>query len=281
MPHAVAPFDSLRMLRLYSSSLNSYLRGFAGGIPVPEQSPREWQQVYTKRQFAKMLDHTLLKPTATRADVIRFCDEAKKLHFCAVVVLPYWLPVIVRELDDTDVKPCTVVDFPYGAGGVYAKLSEARRTIGQGAQELDVVMNISAFKSGDEAVVQRELEELTAAVSVARMTQGEHRVLVKVIIETAYLSEREKIRAAEIVREAGADFVKTSTGTAPTGATSDDILLIRRVVGPDMGVKAAGGIRTMEQAMAMFDAGANRIGTSCAVEIAQSFDPQAYLAGTG
>ena len=139
-----------------------------------------------------MLDHTLVKPTATRADVIRFCEDAKKHHFCAVVVLPYWLPVAVRELEGTDVKPCTVVDFPYGA-----------------------------------------------------------------------------------------DFVKTSTGTAPTGASADDICLIRRVVGPDMGVKAAGGIRTAEQAMAMFDAGANRIGTSAAVEIAEAYDPQAFLASTG
>ena len=243
--------------------------------------PEDAGVVYTKRQFAKMLDHTLVKPTATRADVIRFCEDAKKHHFCAVVVLPYWLPVAVRELEGTDVKPCTVVDFPYGAGGVHTKLAEARRAIGEGAQELDVVMNISAFKSGDEAVVLRELEELMAAVSVARMTLAEHRVLVKIIIETAYLSDREKMRAAEIVRDAGADFVKTSTGTAPTGASADDICLIRRVVGPDMGVKAAGGIRTAEQAMAMFDAGANRIGTSAAVEIAEAYDPQAFLASTG
>jgi len=227
-----------------------------------------------------MLDHTLVKPTATRSDALRFCEEAKRYHFCAVVVLPYFLPLVVRELEDTDVKPCTVVDFPFGAAGIHAKLSESRRAIGEGARELDVVMNIPAFKSGDEATVQRELEELVNAVGVAGMTQGEHRVLVKVIIETAYLTDQEKARATEIVRDSGADFVKTSTGTAPTGATAADVLLIRRLVGQNMGVKAAGGIRTVEQAMAMFDAGANRIGTSTGAALAEAYDPQAYLSGT-
>lgn len=237
--------------------------------------------MYSKAQFAKMLDHTLVKPTGTHADVVRFCEDAKKYHFCAVVVLPYWLPLVVRELNGTDVKPCTVVDFPFGANGIHAKLSEARRAAGEGAQELDVVMNIPAFKSGDEATVRRELEEVVNAVSVAGLTSGEHKVLVKVIIETAYLTDHEKTRASELAREAGADFVKTSTGTAPAGATAADVQIIRRAVGPDVGVKAAGGIRTVEQAMAMLDAGANRIGTSSAVEIATAYDPQAYLAGMG
>ena len=236
--------------------------------------------MYTKQQFAKMLDHTLLKPTATHADVIRFCHEAMEHHFCAVVVQPYWLSLVARELEGSDVKPCTVVDFPCGAGGINTKLFEARRAICEGAQELDVVMNITAFKSGDEATVQRELEDLVDAAGVARITQGEHRTLIKVIIETAYLNEKEKIRSCEIVRDSGADFVKTSTGTAPTGANADDVRLIRRVVGLDVGVKAAGGIRTVEQAMAMLDAGANRIGTSSAVALAEEYDPQGYLSGT-
>ncbi len=235
--------------------------------------------MYTKAQFAKMLDHTLLRPTASKSDILRICDEAKKHHFCAVVVFPYWIPFVAKQLSGTDIKTCSVVDFPFGAGGIHAKLCEARHATNEGARELDVVMNISAFKSGDDAIVRRECHIVVDAVKMTGITQSDHRVLVKVIIETAYLSEEEIKRASEIVRDSGADFVKTSTGTASSGATPEIVRAIRRVVGPGIGVKAAGGIRTVEQAMAMLDAGANRIGTSSAVAIASAFDPHNYMAG--
>jgi deoxyribose-phosphate aldolase len=227
------------------------------------------------------MDSTLLKPTATHEDILRLCEEANQYHFATVVVFPFWLPVARRALQDSDVKPATVIGFPFGASGRAVKLYEARTAVTHGAKELDVVINISALKSGERGLVETEIRELVDAARITGMTQDAKRTVVKFIIECFYLTDEEKKIACEIIRDAGGDFVKTSTGTAPGGATVEDIRLIRNVVGPDVGVKAAGGIRTTEQAMEMLDAGASRIGTSNAAAVVEGYVPEDYLESAG
>lgn len=237
--------------------------------------------MFSKEQFAKLMDSTILKPTATRDDILRCCEDAKKYHFATVVVFPFWVPVVARELSGTDVKASTVIGFPFGANGRAVKLYEARAAVSNGAAEIDVVMNISALKSGEYGIVEREIHELVDTTRALGMTEDAKRTLIKIIIEAYYLTDDEKKRVCEIIRDAGADFIKTSTGTAPGGATVEDIRIIRDIVGPGIGVKAAGGIRTPAQAMAMLDAGANRIGTSHAVEIAETYAPEDFMQATG
>lgn len=237
--------------------------------------------MYSKEQFAKLMDSTLLKPTATRDDIIRVCEEAVQFHFATVVVFPFWVPLVKRALQGSDVKPATVVGFPFGANGRSAKLYEAKTAISNGAKELDVVINISALKSGEIGIVEREVTDLVNAARVSGMMEDAKRNVLKFIIECYYLTNEEKKTACEIIRDAGGDFVKTSTGTAPGGAVVEDIRLIRSVVGADVGVKAAGGIRTTEQAMAMLDAGASRIGTSTAASIVEGYVPEDYLESAG
>jgi deoxyribose-phosphate aldolase len=230
--------------------------------------------------MAKVMDYTLLKPTATREDVVHYCEEAKKYHFATVVVFPFWVPIAARELSGSDVKASTVIGFPYGANGRATKLYEARAAVSNGAQELDVVINISALKSGEINIVEREVNEMVDLTRALAMTEDAKRTIIKIIIETYYLTDDEKRTACAIIRDAAADFIKTSTGTAPGGATIEDIRLIRNVVGQNMGVKAAGGIRTPAQAVAMLDAGANRIGTSAAVEILEAYRPEDFMQAT-
>jgi deoxyribose-phosphate aldolase len=237
--------------------------------------------MFSKEQFAKLMDSTLLKPTATRDDILRLCEEAIHYHFASVVVFPFWLPLVRRALQDSDVKPTTVVGFPFGANGRSVKVYEARTAITNGAKELDIVINISALKSGERQIVEAEVKELVDVARITGMTQDAKRTTLKFIIECYYLTDDEKKIACEIIRDAGGDFVKTSTGTAPGGATVEDIRLIRNIVGPDIGVKAAGGIRTTEQAMAMLDAGASRIGTSNAAAIVEGYVPEDYLESAG
>ena len=233
--------------------------------------------MYTKEQFAKLIDYTLIRASGTADDVITLCREAKKFHFAAVVVLPFWVGLAVKELEDSDIKVCTTVGFPHGASTRSTKVHEARNAVTNGAEELDVVMNIGAFRSGDIDYVRREISDIVSAANLSGMTQDAKRTLVKVIIETPYLTKDEKILACNVVRDAGADFIKTSTGTAQNGSDVEDIRLIRSVVGPSMGVKAAGGIRTVEHAMDLLDAGANRLGTSTGVAIVQAYDPDELL----
>ena len=237
--------------------------------------------MFSKEQFAKLMDSTLLKPTGTREDIVRLCEEAIQYHFATVIVFPFWLPVARRALQDSDVKPATVVGFPFGASGRAVKLYEARTAITHGSKELDVMINISALKSGERGLVEAEIRELVDTCRITGMTQDAKRTVLKFIIECYYLTDEEKRVACEIIRDAGADFVKTSTGTAPGGATVEDIRLIRNVVGPDVGVKAAGGIRTTEHAMEMLDAGASRIGTSNAAAIVEGYVPEDYLESAG
>ncbi len=234
--------------------------------------------MYTKEQFSKLIDNTFLKASARREEVIRFLEESKRYHFAAAVVFPYWVPLAVRHLEGTDVKVCTPIGFPYGAAARSTKVYEARNAVTNGAEELDVVMNIGALKSGDVEFVEREIADIVSTARISGLTEDAKRTLVKVIIETPYLTEEEKITACEIVRDTGADFVKTSTGTAGNGgATVEDIQLIRSILGPPVGVKAAGGIRTVEHAMDLLDAGANRLGTSTGVALVEAYDPDELL----
>lgn len=237
--------------------------------------------MFSKEQFAKLMDSTLLKPSATREEIIRFCEEAARYHFASVVVFPFWLPVVRRAMQESDVKIATVIGFPFGASGRSVKLYEARTAITNGANELDIVINIGALKSGEHNIVETEIRELVDTSRMAGLTQDAKRTVLKFILECHYLTSDEKKIACEIIRDAGGDFIKTSTGTAPTGATVEDIRLIRDVVGPDLGVKAAGGIRTTENAMEMLDAGASRIGTSNAAAIVDGYVPEDYLESAG
>jgi deoxyribose-phosphate aldolase len=216
----------------------------------------------TPGSVAAMIDHTLLKPDATRAEIEKLCAEARDLGFATVCVNPTWVALAAARLRGSAVKVCSVVGFPLGATTPDVKHYEARRAIFDGAAEVDMVINVGALKSGDLRVVERDIE---AVVAPAR----ECGVVSKVIIEAALLSDDEKVAACTLAKAAGADFVKTSTGFGPGGATVADVALMRRVVGAEMGVKAAGGVRDYEGLRAMVAAGATRVGASAGVKIVQ------------
>ena len=209
---------------------------------------------------ASLIDHTLLKPTATADQIRQLCAEAREHRFAAVCVNPVWVSLCAERLAGGPVEVCTVVGFPLGADLPEAKAFEAERCIALGAREIDMVINIGALKAQDFAAVR---DDIAAVVSSSHAAGA----IVKVIIEATYLTEEEKVAACVLAKNAGADFVKTSTGFGPGGATAADVALMRRVVGPDIGVKAAGGIRTAEDFVSMVAAGANRIGASAGVKI--------------
>lgn len=211
-----------------------------------------------KKTIASMIDHTLLKPEATPAQVEKLCAEAAEYHFASVCVNPVYIPLAARLLDGTGVKVCCVVGFPLGAIAPEQKAAEAASCAAMGAEELDMVIHVGAAKAGDWALVQRDI------AGVVKAAAGR---TVKVIIETCLLTDEEKVKACEAAKAAGADFVKTSTGFSTGGATTHDIALMRKTVGPEMGVKASGGIRDYATAIAMIEAGANRIGASAGIEI--------------
>src|SRR5215467_5841486 len=209
-----------------------------------------------------MIDHTLLKPDATRADIEKLCREAAQFHFATVCVNPCWVALAAHLLRGSGVGVCSVVGFPLGATTADVKHYETRRAIFDGATEIDMVINIGALKSGDLQTVERDI---AAVVSPCR----EAKVVSKVILEVALLTDDEKIAGSTLAKAAGADFVKTSTGFASGGATAADVALMRRVVGAEMGVKAAGGVRDYEGLKAMVAAGATRVGASAGVKIVQ------------
>ncbi len=213
-------------------------------------------------ELARFIDHTLLKPEATRAQVEALCMEAIRYGFFSVCVNPSYVPLAASILKGTEIKVCSVVGFPLGATMPEVKVFEAEKVISHGAQEIDMVMNVGAMKSGDYDLVR---EDIARVVELAHGAGA----LVKVILETALLSQDEKVMACKLAMEAGADFVKTSTGFGPGGATVEDVRLMRETVGEKIGVKAAGGISSLEQAIAMIKAGANRIGASRSVRIIQ------------
>jgi deoxyribose-phosphate aldolase len=216
---------------------------------------------------ASMIDHTLLKPDATRQEVEKLCREAAQFHFATVCVNPTWVSLCAGLLRGSGVGVCSVVGFPLGATTADVKHYETRRAIFDGAAEIDMVINIGALKSGDLKLVERDI---AAVVGPCR----EASVVSKVIIEAALLNDDEKIAACTLSKSAGADFVKTSTGFASGGATAADVALMRRVVGADMGVKAAGGVRDYEGLKAMVAAGATRVGASAGVKIVQESQGQ-------
>jgi deoxyribose-phosphate aldolase len=223
---------------------------------------------------AGLIDHTLLKPDATQAEIETLCREAAEYRFATVCINPVWVPLGARMLRGTGVGVCTVVGFPLGATTADVKAYETRRVIFDGAGEVDMVINVGALKSGDVRTVQKDIEAVVDACRPCGVTS-------KVIIEAALLTDEEKITACTLAKAAGADFVKTSTGFARGGATAADVALMRRVVGASMGVKAAGGVRDLTGAQAMVDAGATRIGASAGVRIVQESAGAAPAAAGG
>lgn len=218
-------------------------------------------------EVAKMIDHTLLKPDATRQEIETLCREAVRYEFASVCVNGTWVSTCARLLLGSRVKVCSVVGFPLGATTADTKQFETRRAIFDGAREVDVVINVGAIKSGDLQLGERDIEAVTGPCR-------ESGVVSKVIIEAALLSDDEKVTACTLARVAGADFVKTSTGFGPGGATVHDVELMRRVVGEELGVKAAGGVKDLKGLRAMVVAGATRIGASAGVRIVQEFREQ-------
>jgi deoxyribose-phosphate aldolase len=213
--------------------------------------------------IAGLIDHTLLKPEATRSDIDKLCREALQYGFASVCINPYWVPQAAKLLAGSKVKVCTVAGFPLGAASTEIKRTEAAAAVRDGAQEVDMVINVGALRSGDFETVKRDIR----AVVEASHGGG---AIVKTILETALLDDNQKAIACTLAKMAGADFVKTSTGFGPSGATAHDVALMRAVVGPEMGVKAAGGIRTFEDFKKMQDAGASRIGASASVKIVEA-----------
>ncbi|MGP3779270.1 deoxyribose-phosphate aldolase [Halanaerobium saccharolyticum] len=216
------------------------------------------------RDMAKMIDHTNLNPTATVDDIKKLCEEAKEHEFASVCVNPIYVPLAAKLLEESSVKVCTVVGFPLGANTTEVKSYETRNAIKNGAQEIDMVMNIGAFKSGAYEIFKADIKAVVDATKKAGVSSD---IIVKVILETCFLDEEEIVKACEIAKEAGADFVKTSTGFGDYGARVEDVSIMRKTVGRDVGVKASGGIKNFEQALEMLDAGANRIGASSGVTI--------------
>lgn len=216
----------------------------------------------TAHDWASLIDHTLLKPEASEADIKKLCDEAAQYGFASVCVNPSWVKRAAEFLKGSEVPVCTVIGFPLGATLPDVKAYEARRAIFDGAREVDMVINVGALKSGDDCAVE---DDIRAVVEAAH----ENHILCKVIIETALLTDEEKVRACLAAKNAGADFVKTSTGFSKGGATAHDVALMRHTVGKALGVKASGGVKGIDDARAMFEAGATRIGASVGVKIAQ------------
>ncbi|WP_102345544.1 deoxyribose-phosphate aldolase [Bacillus sp. Marseille-P3661] len=209
--------------------------------------------------IAKMIDHTALKPDTKKDQIEKLCDEAKEYQFASVCVNPTWVELAADRLSGTEVKVCTVIGFPLGTSTTSTKAFETKDAIEKGATEVDMVINIGALKDKDDKLVENDIRGVVKAAS--------GKALVKVIIETSLLTEEEKVRACQLAVKAGADFVKTSTGFSSGGATVADIKLMRNTVGPEIGVKASGGVRDRQGAIEMIDAGATRIGASSGVAI--------------
>ncbi|MBM7568331.1 deoxyribose-phosphate aldolase [Paenibacillus sacheonensis] len=218
--------------------------------------------------LAAYFDHTALKPETAFADIVKLCSEAKEHGFATVCVNPYWVGEAKEQLNGTGVGITTVIGFPLGANSTFVKVAETRDAIASGATEIDMVLNVGALKSGRLEVVEKDVR------AVAEACQGS--ALLKVILEVGLLTDAEKVTASEICKRAGADYVKTSTGFGPGGATVKDIALMRKTVGPDMGVKASGGVRDLETARALIAAGATRIGASAGVAIVSGGKGEGY-----
>jgi len=228
--------------------------------------------MFSRIALAKLIDYSLLRPDATEDDVIRYCEQAREFHFACVVVLPYWCQTAERRLRDSDVKVGTVVAYPSGAVPTAVKVYETKQALSHGAMELDVVSNLGAIKSGDWATVQSDMEDVLNTAKLAGLTHDGEDVQVKLIVEVGLATRDELAHVCRIAKAIRVDFVKTCTGQGPRGVTVQDIKFIRQAVGREVGVKAAGGIRSLEQAVALINAGANRLGTSAGTAIVEAYD---------
>jgi deoxyribose-phosphate aldolase len=257
LPDEVCPGCVQRCVQTCARNAKEIIAAGASRVSASEKLTR------IDPSIAALIDHTILKPEATRADVVKICREAREYRFASVCVNPYWVPLVKSELSGSPVKVCSVVGFPLGATSTDAKVCETAAALRAGAQEIDMVINVGALRSGDTDAVKNDIQ------SVVRTAHGAG-AIVKVILETALLDDAQKNVACKIAKAAGADFVKTSTGFSTSGATVHDIALMRAAVGPNIGVKASGGIRTLEDVQAMTAAGATRIGASASVKIVEA-----------
>lgn len=219
-------------------------------------------------ELNRMMDHTILKADTPRSEVLRIIEEAKKYHFYSVCVNPVWVSLAAEELKGEPVAVCTVIGFPLGATTSETKAFETENAIKNGADEVDMVISVGQLKAGEYAAVQKDIEAVVAA--------AKDRALVKVIIESCLLTDEEIVKACELAKAAGADFVKTSTGFSTGGATVEAVRMMRATVGPEMGVKASGGIHNETEALAMVEAGASRLGTSASVAIISGSNGTGY-----
>jgi deoxyribose-phosphate aldolase len=257
LPNEVCPGCVQRCVQTCARNTKEIIAAGASRVSASEKLTR------IDPTIAALIDHTILKADATREDVVKVCREARQYMFASVCVNPYWVPVVRSELAGTPVKVCTVVGFPLGATSTDAKVCETAGAIRAGAQEIDMVINVGALRSGDTEAVRSDIQSVVKAAHAGG-------AIVKVILETALLNDEQKTLASQLCKQAGADFVKTSTGFSTAGATVHDIALMRAAVGPAMGVKASGGIRTLEDVKAMTAAGATRIGASASVKIVEA-----------
>ncbi len=235
-------------------------------VPVVKKTGRKTTTATDQSTLASLIDHTLLKPTASRAQINQLCEEARRYYFASVCVNPVHVPMAAQILQGSEVRVCTVIGFPLGATSTLTKVLEARDAVAAGAEEIDMVLNIGSLLESDYAKVYSDIK----AVRDVLPNQ-----LLKVILETGYLSKEQIVRGCILAKMAGADFVKTSTGFGPGGATVEDVTLMRAVVGDDCGVKASGGIRDLANAMDMIKAGANRIGASSGIAIIEGLRGEA------
>jgi deoxyribose-phosphate aldolase len=225
----------------------------------------------TREQLAKTIDQTLLSPTATLQAVHGLCVTAKRNHFAAVCINPSYIPIAKKVLSGSDVKICSVVGYPLGANSIETKVFEARDNVKKGADELDIVVNIGMIKSGNYSYIEKEIGIIISVIRREQMAEYNKHINVKIVIENSSLTKEEVKKVCKIVEESGADFIKTSTGFGVRGVELDDVRLIREVVTRNIGVKAAGGIRTFKDAQALIDAGATRIGTSSGINIIEEY----------
>ncbi|CAM3951077.1 deoxyribose-phosphate aldolase [Alkalicoccus chagannorensis] len=240
----------------------------SASVPKQTYTPGYQQKLVTGAEVARLIDHTLLKPESTQEQIETLCDDAAEYRFATVCVQPTWVPLCVDRLKDSSVGVTTVIGFPLGATTTFTKMAETRDVIAAGADEVDMVINIGAMKSGNYDLVKRDIEGVIQAANGQAVT--------KVIIETGFLTEEEKKKACMLAKMAGADFVKTSTGFGPGCATPEDIKLMRDTVGPDLGVKASACVRDLDTARAVIAAGATRIGASAGKEIVKGKQGEGY-----
>jgi deoxyribose-phosphate aldolase len=257
LPDQVCPGCVQRCVQTCSRNTRTIISAGADRVSASERLTK------IDPSIAALIDHTILKADATRGDVLKVCREARQYSFASVCVNSYWVPLVKAELAGSPVKVCTVVGFPLGAMLTEAKVCEAAEAVRLGAQEVDMVINVGALRSGDHDAVKQDVQRVVQAAHSGGAT-------VKVILETSLLDDNQKAIACTLCKLAGADFVKTSTGFSTAGATAHDVALMRSVVGPDIGVKASGGIRTLDDLKAMTAAGATRIGASASVKIVEA-----------